>query len=299
MGKMIKMEEEEQEIEFDVNIVMKKTFKDKIDWLSSNYDKEIAGFIFGEIKEDGIYLEDLLIPEQEAGGGSVTLQGKELVKLRKEYGDKCKKILGEWHSHNSMGAFWSSTDEDDFIKPFAKPRKVTLFIVSSEGKHLIRMEIRKPFFMSLDKLPYVVEEEEDNKLKKLLEKEIKKKVTEEVVTQSSVMGGYSGYGRTYGSSSGFPLFTKFKNNEKEAKQKLSGMWKFYNNGNILEIAELTEEQAGSLEENFKDLEPIIRGGEYYDYIVEFRFKNKEEAIDGMKEIRTFLIPILIAEEQGY
>lgn len=286
------MEDEEQGIEFDVNIVMKETFKEKVDWFSSNYENEIAGFIIGEINEEGIILEDLLIPEQEVGTASISLKGKDLVKLRKEYGDKCKKIIGEWHSHNDMGCMWSYTDEEDFIKPFSEPREVTIFVVSSKGEHLIRMEIRKPFFMSLDKLSYVVESKENDKLQKQLEREIKKKVKEaEEVSIIDTTG--RGTGRDYN----YPLFTNFKERKRKAKMMLTDMWKFYNGVNVLKLVGLTEEQAESLGQEFEKLKPIvvIGGMSIYDSSVAFKFKNKNEAINKMKEIRTFLLPLLIEE----
>lgn len=285
--------EEEQEIEFDVNIVMKETFKEKVDWFSSNYEQEIAGFIIGEISKEGIILEDLLIPEQEVGSASVKLIGKNLVKLRKEYGDKCKKIIGEWHSHNTMGCMWSYTDEEDFIKPFSEPREVTLFVVSSKGEHLIRMEIRKPFFMSLDKLSYVVESKENDKLTKKLEREIKKKVIEEPEEVSIIDTTGRGTRKGYD----YPLFTNFKERKRKAKMMLTDMWKFYNGVNVLKLVGLTEEQAESLGQEFEKLKPIVVSGGIgiYDCSVAFKFKNKSEAINKMKEVRTFLIPLLIEE----
>ena len=83
-------------VEVNIKVVMERQFKDKIDWLSKNYDKEIAGFITGEIDGEEIVLEDLIIPEQEVGSAHVDIEGKSQVKLRKEFGNKCKKIIGEW-----------------------------------------------------------------------------------------------------------------------------------------------------------------------------------------------------------
>lgn len=160
---------------FEVKI--KKELEDKLNWFTHNYDKEIGAWLIGKITENKIIIEDFLIPHQEVDCASVDTDGKSLVKLRKEYGDKCKKIIGHWHSHNTMGAFWS-LDDESFIEEFSEPREIAVFIVSSKtDRHLIRLEINKPLKVSLDKLDYSIAFD-NPKLKKELRKIIKEKVIE-------------------------------------------------------------------------------------------------------------------------
>jgi len=170
------------EIETQNLIYISKELENKLDYLTKNYSQEIAGFLIGEIKDGSIILEDLLIYEQEVGGASVDCQGKSLIKLRKEYKDKCLKIIGHFHSHNTMGAFWSETDEN-FIKEFSEPREISVFIVGSKNsRHLVRIELKKPFKMSLNSVEYEVIEEPNKELENFLKKEIKNKVTEKTLT---------------------------------------------------------------------------------------------------------------------
>lgn len=270
-------------MEVNINIVMKRIFKDKIEWFSCNYDKEIAGWITGTIEGNSIILEDLLIPEQEADSGGVDMTGKQLVKLRKEYGKKCESIIGEWHSHSSMGSFWSSTDEE-FIKQFSEPREICIFIVSSKETHKIRVEIRKPFTISLDDLEYEVEE--DDKLAKKLQKELDKKVTIPIRTQQN-FGGFGGYGGGYGSQQ------TLSDNKKENNAKVGRMMKFYNGINKVEISGVPSYYAEDFFNQFNNLSPKIDfNNRFGDAKIEIAFKNKEEAINEMKEIRNYFVNML-------
>jgi hypothetical protein len=159
MMTMMTDDEDKATMKYKIDIIMKEKFKEKIDWISNFYDKEVNGFITGVIGDGEIILEDVLFPYQESGSGSAEVTGANLVKMRKEYKDKCKKIIGEWHSHHSMGAFWSG-DDDKVIEDFAEPRETTIFIVSSKGHHLVRLEMRKPFKLSINNLSYETEASE-------------------------------------------------------------------------------------------------------------------------------------------
>lgn len=163
------------EIEID------KEVNDKIDWFTDNYPKEISGWLVGDITKDLISITDLLIPYQEVGDASVDTSGGDLIKLRKEYGDKCLKIIGHWHSHNTMDNYWSTTD-DNFIDEYMEQREKAIFFVSGKGNdHRVRVEIRKPLNISIDELDYCVVSEEVNELGKELLKVIEEKVTEQKI----------------------------------------------------------------------------------------------------------------------
>ena len=105
-----------------IKVTMSQVFFDKINWFVNNYEKEISGWIEGTVDEEGFYLKDLLIPHQDVTSGSVDTEPVDLVKLRKEYKTRCQNIIGHYHSHNTMNAFWSATDET-FIQEFLKELK--------------------------------------------------------------------------------------------------------------------------------------------------------------------------------
>jgi len=164
-----------------INIQIDKRVNDIMNWYTHNYKEEICGWLLGETNETGIHVEEIIFGDQTVTKGNVISDTKGLLKLRKDYGDKCLKIIGHWHSHNTMGAFWSSTD-DEFISDFMLPRERAIFIVSSKkDEHKIRVELRKPFLLSLDNLNYKICDEE---LKTYCENIIKTKVkVDKVITQ--------------------------------------------------------------------------------------------------------------------
>lgn len=171
-----------------VPVCFSKKFHDKINWLVKNYPLEIAGFITGSWEDWGIYIDDLLIFKQEVTSGNVTKQEIADILLINEYGvETTNKIIGEWHSHNTMTSFWSSTDEE-FIKTFLTNndgqdiRDFCLCVVSSYGEnrpekcdHLVRLDINgvKGLRTTLDKINYYVEGYKDENLDKLNEEKVK------------------------------------------------------------------------------------------------------------------------------
>lgn len=268
--------------EIKIPIIMSKNFKDKIDWLSINYENEIGGWITGRIGKN-IYLEDLLIPQQEAGGSFVNMSGKQIALLRKEYGDKCKKIIGEWHSHNDMGSFWSFVDED-LIEQVMKPRKIFLFIVSSKGEHKIRIEIRKPFFISVDDLPYLTDQ--DAKIIEFLKKEIKNKIKEEEFSEPNT--------RQLRIINDFKEVKTVENYE--MKETLKRILKYNSSEKTITLHDLPWFYADGVCQEFQDYNPemvSMRDGLHYDIL--FATKNKVDAIKLIKELKDFLKMVLIEE----
>ena len=278
------MSEEKVMITYSIKVIMKEKFKEKIDWISSYYDKEVNGFITGKIEEGNIILEDLLIPFQESGVGSAEVTGANLVKLKKEYKNECKKIIGEWHSHHSMGVHWSSDDEK-VINDFANPRETTIFIVSSKGDHLVRVELRKPFKLSVDNLPYETEAS-DSKISKVMQKEIEKKV--KVPTDSGIrVIDFRGKGKK----------KYYTEEEKDIRQEVNSMVKFYNKRNIVEVIELNYYQKSALENDFIELKPEVFIEDEV-WILKFNFKDKKKAKKTMKQIKESLVDILIQENES-
>ena len=257
-----------------IPIFLDKKFKDKIDWLVLNFEKEIAGFIIGKIDKDGILCEDLLIYEQEADVGSVEVTPSQLINMRKEHGDLCKKIIGQFHSHNTMSSFWSSDDEE-VIKRFAEPREISLFIVgSTQDGHLLRVEIRKPFNLSIDGLGYKVKNDE---LGEELLKIIKEKVKKPKVSESK----YDNW--------------KDKGDEeikKEAEKKI----KFFNKKNRVVISELSEYVSRNIENEYQHLKPICKVDNLEDYTLTFKLNNKDDAKKFMKNVKDTMSVLMEIED---
>jgi len=176
---------EESKVNVSIPLVLSQDLKTKIDYLSTTFKSEVGGWLTGEVKADYIYVDDILIPKQEVSGGSVDINPAAGVELVKEFKERCKRIIGHWHSHCPNGnAYWSSIDEDN-ISQIIEPRNFFLFIVSAGGKDLVRLESKKPFRISIDNMSYSILRPNFEEIKKKLEEELKSKVTEKTYSYPS------------------------------------------------------------------------------------------------------------------
>ncbi len=306
------------DVEYKFDVKMSNLFKEKIDYFSLHYDLEIGGFIIGEFKEDEVYLEDLIFPKQTVSSAEVEIGAKEMVLMRKEYGDLCLKMIGQWHSHNSMGAFWSSTDDNEMIERYMKNHDTGLFIVSSKGNHLIRIDCKKPFYFKINNLDYSVEEVE-SPLTQELKKVISDKLTEKRYTTSIYTENYS------------PFYNGYKQttlDEKELEkeyQEISSVEDLEKLDEIYSTRSYNPKRENLINETFYDLlrqnkkefmfdivgipedwvDEIIAtiGNEFtlkedivsHKYDLRFKFDNKKKFKSVKKEVKDLLF-ILIDEE---
>lgn len=163
-------------IKIDFEIVLQPHVSERIEWLTHNYDKEISAWLTGELKDNQVIIDGLLFPHQEVGSASVDTDTKQLIKLRKEYGDECKRIIGHWHSHNTMGAFFSGTD-DKFMEEHTNGRELRVFLVTSTHGNKARLEMRKPFRLSINDIN-IIQKKDNPQLEEEMNALIKEKVTE-------------------------------------------------------------------------------------------------------------------------
>jgi proteasome lid subunit RPN8/RPN11 len=139
---------------------------------------EISGL--GRVERLG---EDFLITEvflfkQRATGASTELSEKDIAEWLTDLvrqGKDPSKIKLWWHSHASMGAYWSSTDEETVFRFSATDWMISL-VGNKRGEYCVRLDIYKPIRLTLDGLPLEVYWLEDKELKAEVEKEIKEKV---------------------------------------------------------------------------------------------------------------------------
>jgi hypothetical protein len=268
----------------NISLILTKTLKDKIDYLSTEYTKtEIAGFLtYKEITQDAdgnvkIVLDNLLIPLQKARSSEVDIHGDGLIGLYKEYGTEAvSKIIGHWHSHQTMGVFFSSTDEE-MMKSYCEHKDFRIFIVSSEGQHLIRMVLKNNLFeMNIENVEYAVET--DNTIKILMEEEIKNKLIIPVITTYS--------------------YTSSTNETKKIKKEIQARIKYLQHQNHkVRIEKIRKCYADLILSEFKTLNPISEEVEsdktHFNVIVELGDRNK--AKEFMCNVKEFLLKTLMSE----
>ena len=288
-----KVEEEDDDfIEASTNVVpfFRRKLKQKMDYLSTDYTKsEIAGFVTLEKVEqltDGnlrLVLDDILIPPQEASTGEVDIDGKSQVEMYKEYGaEKCQRIIGHWHSHHTMGTFFSQTDET-MMKSYSENKPFCIFIVSSQGKHLIRLVFRnKPYEFKIENVEYEVEE--DEAIKSEMEEEIKKKVKEPIVTSTSTS-------ITYHNSPN----SEFKSLKKDIDSRI----RYHQHDNHkVKVINIYKKFADMVYEEFKILNPLIQSaedGKHYTITVELGTKSK--AKEFMVDVKECLMKAILLENE--
>jgi proteasome lid subunit RPN8/RPN11 len=274
----------------NVKLIMTKKLKEKLDYLSNYKPTEVGGFVtYEKIEKDDdgdvtIVLNDILIPPQEAKSSEVDIDGNGQIELRKEYGDKCLKIIGHFHSHNTMGCFFSSTDEE-MMKSYSENKSFCIFIVGSQGKHLVRLVLRNiineiPYEMKIENIEYEVEA--DDTIQSEMEEEIKKKVKESKVKETI----------TYSNS----------DDTKKLKKEIESRVKYYQHQNHkVKVMNIYKYYAKLISEEFKILNPIIEKGEminneeHFNIVVELGDKNK--AKEFMVDVKAFLINTITFERE--
>jgi 26S proteasome regulatory subunit N11 len=83
-----------------------------IDWVSSNTEREIGGYLVGQITEDKVSITDSIYATAESNPTHVTLDNMVQFQIIEELEERGsgEVILGWFHSHPGMGCFMSGTD---------------------------------------------------------------------------------------------------------------------------------------------------------------------------------------------
>ena len=269
-------------------IEIDKRVDEIINWFANNYEQEISGWLVGGFEKDTIRITEILFPYQEVGGASVDTDAKALIKLRKEYGDKCLKIIGHFHSHNTMGNFWSGTD-DEFISQYMEQRDKAIFLVSSKKNgHRLRLEVRNPISFTMDECDYdvVYDDELGEELQAIIDEKVT--VVKPVVTvKGGYDYGYGGYGVYGGLQKGDEIIDM---EDEEERANLSGlddidrMIDFNTKDNSVTIRGLSHIQYGQLEDLGKHTSRMDGG----QWSMHFKMRKKKKAMKLIQEVRDFL-----------
>lgn len=125
-------------------------FQKVIDYAAASYDEfksEIAGqMIVVPDAEGDFILKAPVIMKQTVSGGLCTLDKESLAKY---YAGTAVKEGADvrfcwWHSHHTMGAFWSSTDDDTILSNPSKDWTVSL-VVNLKKEYKLRIQFFEPF----------------------------------------------------------------------------------------------------------------------------------------------------------
>ena len=117
------------------------------------YDSEIGGMLVAiKNKDNNWELKDVVILKQTISSGNCVLDKEELAKYYSKTGMKYSKECFRfvwWHSHHTMGAFWSTTDlkaiEESSDGDFG-----FALVINLRGEYKFRVSIWQPYPMYKD-----------------------------------------------------------------------------------------------------------------------------------------------------
>lgn len=172
----------------------------KMNFYVNNVTAEVSGLGIISQKEGIFLIEDIYIFKQEVTAIDTVLDQKEIamliVKMVKNGQDPSKLRLW-WHSHDNMPVFWSVTD-DNTISSFRKTTDWFISIVKNKtGENLCRLDLFKPFSITLETPLNVLSPILDGKKQEELLSEIATKVTIKKAVKPVKKGGHYVYGRNY------------------------------------------------------------------------------------------------------
>ena len=175
------------------------------------YKSEIGGQLVVLEDKDGDYiLEDPVILKQEISSGNCELDGEQLAihyyKMIGKHGNNVRHCW--WHSHHTMGAFWSGTDDATILSHPANDWTLSL-VVNLKKEYKLRIQFFSPFMheenveLNFLQEEYDVDDAIDKEVEELCTKETRvityggrgTKVNQGTLwTQPRVYNGYDSYG---------------------------------------------------------------------------------------------------------
>jgi len=134
------------------------------------------------VDDDGDFiLEDPVILKQEVSGGNCELDAEALAihysKMAGKYSDDVRHCW--WHSHHTMGAFWSGTDNSTILANKTNDFSVSL-VVNLKREYKLRVQFFYPFKHEENVTLNFLENEVKRNV--VLDKQVEELCTKEVVT---------------------------------------------------------------------------------------------------------------------
>jgi len=173
--------------------ISRENFEKVIAYAESAYrlhKSEIGGQLVVLEDKDGDYiLEDPVILKQEISSGNCELDGQELAihysKMIGKHGNNVRHCW--WHSHHTMGAFWSGTDDSTILSHPANDWTLSL-VVNLKREYKLRIQFFNPF-MHEENVELNMMTDPDV-INPLIDKEVNDLCTKETVAITTY-GGYN------------------------------------------------------------------------------------------------------------
>jgi len=150
----------------------------RIQYYAQAAEGEVSG-LGTVIKDDKgrMVVNRVYLLEQESSGADTELNSEAISKLMTDMIGKNEdpaQLKFWWHSHATMGVFWSGTD-DTCAETLSREFAFSL-VVNKAGEKRCRLDLYNPFRVTFDGVRVEEISQEDNDLKKECELEVKQKV---------------------------------------------------------------------------------------------------------------------------
>lgn len=155
--------------------------RQKLQYFIDLFPEEISGYGKVERRGKDFLITDVFVFKQEVSGSDTELDPRAIARFQYQLiraGHNPKEIRLWWHSHHNMGTEWSGVDDDTAEEYFRENNYDYMISVvgNKSGEIRCRLDLYKPFSMSVDYLPPIVVFPEDRVLKAECGREIKEKV---------------------------------------------------------------------------------------------------------------------------
>lgn len=92
--------------------IKQKCYKKMEAWGRKARKTEVGGLLIGYVKRGIIIIEDAIMLKQVVSMSGFAITNEAMMDFTKNADVKLlSKVLGWWHSHNTMSTFWSETDD--------------------------------------------------------------------------------------------------------------------------------------------------------------------------------------------
>lgn len=116
----------------------------KMKYYVDSVNAEISGVGKTRMEGEDIYVEDVIIFKQKCSGAHTDLDQEDEMRImfeRDQRGESSKDWNLWWHSHNTMGVFWSSTDNNNIVDQAGGGSYLLSIVTNKKGQFKTRFDI--------------------------------------------------------------------------------------------------------------------------------------------------------------
>lgn len=138
-----------------MRLIIPANIERKLNAYVQSVDGEIAGMGEIEVRDDGnLWVTDIAIYDQVVTGGTADLSSEALASFQTELvkaGKSPKNWYLWWHSHSTMGAFFSATDTGT-IESSTEFDHIVSLVVNKRRDRRCRLDTHHPFRISVENI---------------------------------------------------------------------------------------------------------------------------------------------------